>query len=118
MSRMRSATAVTCFRAGSALLEGEGGLGPGRLTPADRHERRGMRVGQPSAPIHDDEAAATAPFLPDDVEGDVRGELRVVHLLQDVERGLGEHRADERLTVPGGRYATEPAVGIRAGADQ
>ena len=72
-----------------------------------RRPRQSMRI-----------TAVPASILPNDVQGDLRGQLWIVQLLQDVERSLGKHRADERLAVPRRRDATEPAVRVGAGADQ
>jgi hypothetical protein len=67
--------------------EGAGRLRRGSQAPADRHERGRVRVCQPAAPVHEYEAAVTASLLPDDVHGDLRGQLGIVQLLQHVERG-------------------------------
>src|SRR5206468_4401930 len=62
--------------------------------------------------------AVAAALLDQKIDGDLRRVVRVVGVLEVVERPAPEHDPDDGLTVAGARHAADRAVGVGAATDQ
>src|SRR5262249_4753051 len=98
--------------------ERQPGLGQAGGHDRDRHEPRGGRVTRPTTPVDQDQPALAAALLDQEIDGDLRGIVRILGVLEIAQGTMAEDDADDRLAFARARHAAQRAVRVGAAADQ